>query len=118
MFTKIWKGLNELKDLDLLESVNTIMDLAQPEGCSPIVEAFEQNETQVRPIKPDTIAKSLAIGNPASGPYSLQTLYRTSGVAVASLEEKITQGISKVRAQPERRPVLLRGAGAISCTTE
>lgn len=94
LHTKIWKGLSEMSDVGLIDTPKTKMHLVQPEGCSPIVEAFEQNETQVRPIKPDTIAKSLAIGNPASGAYSLQTLYETSGSAVASLEEKIAQGIS------------------------
>ena len=87
LHTKIWKGLSEMSDVGLIDTPKTKMHLVQPEGCSPIVEAFEQNDTQVRPIKPDTIAKSLAIGNPASGAYSLQTLYETSGSAVVSLEE-------------------------------
>ena len=94
LHTKIWKGLSEMSYVGLIDAPKTKMHLVQPEGCSPIVAAFEQNETQVRPIKPDTIVKSLAIGNPASGGYSLQTLYETSGIAVAALEEKIVQGIS------------------------
>ena len=91
LFTKIWKGLNELKDLDLLESVNTIMDLAQPEGCSPIVEAFDQDTYHVKPVKPDTIAKSLAIGNPADGFYALKTIAETKGNAVRVPEPEVAE---------------------------
>ena len=93
LHTKIWKGLIEMKDVGLIEKVNTRMHLAQPEGCSPIVKAFINEESQVIPVKPDTIAKSLAIGNPASGPYALQTLKESSGSAVAAPEEEISECI-------------------------
>ena len=82
-----------MKDVGLIEKVNTRMHLAQPEGCSPIVKAFINEESQVIPVKPDTIAKSLAIGNPASGPYALQTLKESSGSAVAAPEEEISECI-------------------------
>ena len=93
LHTKVYKGLQELRDIGVIDGVHTRMHLAQPEGCSPIVEAFQQGSFQVRPIKPDTIAKSLAIGNPAAGTYSLQTLAETGGAAVAALEEKVVEGI-------------------------
>ena len=67
LVTKIWKGLQEFEDLGLIDKVKTRVHLAQAEGCSPIVEAFEVGTTQVRPVRPNTIVKSLAIGNPASG---------------------------------------------------
>ena len=100
LHTKIWKGLTELRDVGLIDNVNTRMHIAQAEGCSPIVEAFELGSTQVRPVRPNTIAKSLAIGNPASGPYALQTLAETAGTAVAALEEEIVTGI-KLLAETE-----------------
>lgn len=93
LHTKIWKGLVEMKDVGLIEKVKTRMHLAQPEGCSPIVKAFINEESQVTPVKPDTIAKSLAIGNPASGPFALQTLKETSGHAVAAPEKEISECI-------------------------
>ena len=100
LHTKIWKGLQEFGDVGLIDRAKTRMHLAQAEGCSPIVEAYELNSTQVRPVKPNTIAKSLAIGNPASGPYALRTLAETEGTAVAALEEEVVKGI-KLLAETE-----------------
>ena len=100
LHTKIWKGLQEFGDVGLIDRAKTRMHLAQAEGCSPIVEAYELNSTQVRPVKPNTIAKSLAIGNPASGPYALRTLAETEGTAVAALEEEVVTGI-KLLAETE-----------------
>ena len=76
------------------------MHLAQAEGCSPIVEAYNMGSNQVRPVKPDTIAKSLAIGNPAAGTYSLNVLRETLGTAVSAYEDTIIDGI-KLLAQTE-----------------
>ena len=93
LMTKIWKGLSEFHDVGIIDSANTKMHLAQPEGCSPIVEAFEMGSEQFRPVIPNTIAKSLAIGNPASGTYALQTLAETGGSAAAALEEEVAEGM-------------------------
>ena len=100
LYTKIWKGLQEMRDVGLIDGVNTRMHLAQAEGCSPIVEAFEMKTPHVRPVKPNTIAKSLAIGNPASGTYALQTLDECGGSAVAAPEEEVAEGI-KLLAETE-----------------
>ena len=94
LLTKIWKGLQELSDVGLIDGVKTQMHLTQAEGCSPIVEAFELGSSQVRPVKPDTIAKSLAIGNPAAGPFALETLTETGGTAVAVPEDEVVDGIT------------------------
>ena len=110
LHTKIWKGLSELSDVGLIGSAKTKMHLAQAEGCSPIVEAFEQNSFQVRPVKPDTIVKSLAIGNPASGPYALQTLADTGGTAVAAPEEEVAEGI---RILAETEGIFTETAGGV-----
>ena len=93
LHTKIWKGLREFADLGLIDSAETRMHLAQAEGCSPIVEAFEHGTMQVRPVRPNTIAKSLAIGNPAAGMYALQVMEESGGTAVAAPEEEVVEGI-------------------------
>lgn len=93
MFTKIWKAFNEMADLGLIDRPRTGMHVAQAEGCSPIVEAYEQGTPHVRPVVPDTIAKSLAIGNPADGFYALQTVAASNGSAVIAQEDEVVEGI-------------------------
>ena len=110
LHTKIWKGFSELADLGIIESAETRMHLAQAEGCSPIVEAFDQGSMQVRPVRPKTIAKSLAIGNPAAGMYALQTLEDTSGTAVAAREDRIVDGI---RLLAESEGIFTETAGGV-----
>ncbi len=110
LHTKIWKGIQEFRDVGLIDSAKTKVHLAQAEGCSPIVEAFELGTTQVRPVKPNTIAKSLAIGNPASGPFSLQTLAATGGTAVAAPEDEIVEGI---RLLAETEGIFTETAGGV-----
>ncbi len=94
LFTKIWKGLNELSDLALIGPVGTRMHLAQAQGCSPIVEAYLQESFHVRPVRPNTIAKSLAIGNPADGFFALKTIEASEGDAYAVPEEEVVEGIT------------------------
>ena len=110
LHTKIWKGLQEFKEIGLIDEAETRMHLAQAEGCSPIVEAFDLGSTQVRPVRPDTIAKSLAIGNPASGPYALQTLAETGGSGVAALEHEVVEGI---RLLAETEGIFTETAGGV-----
>ena len=93
MFTKIWKSFNEMADLGLIDRPKTGMHVAQAEGCSPIVEAYDQGTPHVRPVVPDTIAKSLAIGNPADGFYALQTVAASNGSAVIAPEDEVVEGI-------------------------
>ena len=110
LYTKIWKGLQEMEDVGLIDGVKTKMHIAQAEGCSPIVEAFDLGSTQVRPVKPDTIAKSLAIGNPAAGTYALQTLEECGGRAVAAPEEEVVEGI---RLLAETEGIFTETAGGV-----
>jgi threonine synthase len=110
LHTKIWKGLQEFKDVGLIDRADTKMHLAQAEGCSPIVEAFKLGSKQVRPVRPDTLAKSLAIGNPASGPYALQTLEDTEGTGVAAPEDEIVEGI---RLLAETEGIFTETAGGV-----
>ena len=69
--TKVDKGFSELVQLGLVEESPYKIFGAQAQGCSPVSAAFKDGHDVVRPVKPDTIAKSLAIGNPADGPYVL-----------------------------------------------
>jgi threonine synthase len=100
LYVKIWKGLQELSKLWLIDSVQTKMSGAQARGCSPIVTAYEQGTTNVRPVRPKTIAKSLAIGNPADGYYALKVMEESGGFGVASDDNEIVDGI-KLLAESE-----------------
>jgi threonine synthase len=94
LFTKIGRGFAQWRELGLLDGELPRMNGAQAEGCSPVASAFAAGQDVCRPVKPDTIAKSLAIGNPADGPYALE-LARESGGAVDSVsDEEIRQGIA------------------------
>jgi threonine synthase len=89
-----------MSDVGLIDRPKTRMHMAQAEGCSPIVEAFDMQSTHVRPVKPNTIAKSLAIGNPAAGEFALETLAETRGAAEAVPEESVVEGV-KLLAETE-----------------
>lgn len=79
LMTKIWKAFKEMKEIGLIKELNTRIFAAQASGCSPIVTAIKEGIDIIRPVKPDTIAKSLAIGNPADGFYALQTVGESGG---------------------------------------
>ena len=79
LITKIWKGFKELEAVGLLHEVNTRIYGAQASGCNPIVAAFKEGTDWVKPQHPRTIAKSLAIGNPADGYYALKTIRESGG---------------------------------------
>ena len=93
LFTKIAKGFQEWRALGLLEGELPRMNGAQAEGCSPVASAFAQGQEVCRPVKPNTIAKSLAIGNPADGPYALDLARRSGGSVDAVSDEEIRAGI-------------------------
>jgi threonine synthase len=93
LYTKIASGFAEWLALGLLEGELPKMNGAQAEGCAPVASAFAAGAEVCRPVKPDTIAKSLAIGNPADGPYALE-LARSSGGSVDDVsDEEIRAGI-------------------------
>jgi len=94
LFTKIGRGFAQWRELGLLDGELPRMNGAQAEGCSPVASAFAAGQDVCRPVKPDTIAKSLAIGNPADGPYALE-LARQSGGGIDSVsDEEIREGIA------------------------
>jgi len=93
LFTKIARGFQEWIDVGLLEGELPTFNGAQATGCAPVANAFAEGQDFCRPVKPDTIAKSLAIGNPADGPYALE-LARTSGGTIdAVTDDEIREGI-------------------------
>ncbi len=99
-FTRIWQGLDELSMLGLIALVNTHMYLTQAAGSSPIVNAFQAGSLHVNPVIPDTIAKSIAIGNPADGYYALIIARQSGGGACAVSDEELLAGM-KLLAQTE-----------------
>jgi threonine synthase len=100
LLTKIKKGLQEMQTLGLVDKVRTRINGAQAEGCSPIATAYKEGRDFFRPVKPKTIAKSLAIGNPADGYYALKATAETGGAMDMVSDEEIVEGI-KLLAQTE-----------------
>ncbi|WP_354641864.1 threonine synthase [Kitasatospora camelliae] len=91
--TKIDKGLQELIKLGLVEDRPYRIFGAQAAGCSPVSAAFKAGHDVIRPVKPDTIAKSLAIGNPADGPYVLDIARRTGGAVEDVTDAEVVDAI-------------------------
>ncbi|MGH3239807.1 MAG: threonine synthase [Spirillospora sp.] len=91
--TKIDKAFQELIKLNLVEDKPYRVFGAQATGCAPIADAFKAGHDVVRPVKPDTIAKSLAIGNPADGPYVLDVARRTNGAVEDVTDPEVVEGI-------------------------
>ncbi|MEW6374683.1 MAG: threonine synthase [Thermodesulfobacteriota bacterium] len=100
LITKIWKGFKELETIGLLDGVNTKIHGAQATGCNPIISAFKEGIDWIKPQRPQTIAKSLAIGNPADGYYALKTIRESGGWAEDVSDEEIIEGM-KLLAQTE-----------------
>lgn len=93
LLTKIAKAFRELTELNLIAEHATHISGAQPAGCSPIATAFEGESGNIVPVKPKTVAKSLAIGNPADGYYALRVIRDSGGYAASVSEEEIVEGI-------------------------
>jgi len=93
LLTKIYKGLHEFEQLGLIGSVQTRIHGAQAEGCSPVSSAFKEGRDFIRPIKPKTLAKSLAIGNPADGFYALRVVRQSNGVVEDVTDVEIVEGM-------------------------
>jgi len=94
LITKIWKAIKELKMLGLVEGpVRTHMHAAQAEGCGPIVTMIKNDTDVLKPVRPKTIAKSLAIGNPADGFYAYRTTKDSGGFGAHATDEEIIEGM-------------------------
>ncbi len=100
LMTKIWKSFKELEKLGLVPPVRTRVFAAQAAGCSPITTAIKEGSDIIKPVKPATIAKSLAIGNPADGYYAVNVTRETGGYGADSSDREIVDAI-KLLAETE-----------------
>jgi len=111
LFTKIARGFEEWQEVGLLSDDLPIFNGAQAEGCSPVAQAFAAGQEICRPVKPETIAKSLAIGNPADGPYALELARRSEGTIESVTDDEIRAGI---RLLAETTGVFTETAGGVT----
>ncbi|MBM3118199.1 MAG: threonine synthase [Chloroflexi bacterium] len=111
LFTRIWKGLQELSMLKLIGPVNTHMYVTQAAGSSPIVHAFEAGSLHVHPVIPNTMVTSIAIGNPADGYYALMVARQSGGGAQDVTDEKAIEGM-QLLAQTEG--IFAEAAGGVA----
>lgn len=100
LLVKVWKGIKECHRIGLINSVPTKVHAAQPSGCAPVVNAFKSGASMPKPVKPNTIVKSLAIGNPADGVYALRAIRESGGVAEEVTDEEVVEAI-KLLAETE-----------------
>jgi threonine synthase len=114
LLTKVDKGFRELIDLGLVEASRYRIFGAQAAGCSPVAEAFDAGWEIVRPVRPATIAKSLAIGNPADGLFALDVARRTGGAIAAVSEQEIVDGI---RLLARTEGIFAETAGGVTVAT-
>lgn len=111
LMTKIHRAFRELAAIGAVEEAQYRISGAQAEGCSPVAQAFAANADEVRPVKPNTIAKSLAIGNPADGRYAIQTARGTGGAIDACTEGEVLEGL---RLLAETEGVFTETAGGVT----
>jgi threonine synthase len=114
LFTKIARGFEEWSELGLIDGPTPRMSGAQADGCSPVASAFASGHDVCRPVKPDTIAKSLAIGNPADGPYALDLARRSDGSIDSVSDDEIRAGIKLLA---ETTGVFTETAGGVTTAT-
>lgn len=114
LFTKIGLGFREWRELGLVEGRLPTFHGAQAAGCGPVARAFADGEDVCRPVKPDTIAKSLAIGTPADGPYALDLARDTGGSIESVTDEQIRAGI---RLLARTTGVFTETAGGVTTAT-
>lgn len=93
LLTKVWKSFKEFHEIGVIKKLQTKVFAAQAKGCNPIVAALKSHTDVIRPIKPNTIAKSLAIGNPADGYYAVKVVQETGGCGEEVTDQEIIDGI-------------------------
>jgi threonine synthase len=114
LFTKIARGFDEWREVGLVAGPTPAMHGAQAEGCSPVAQAYEAGWGICKPVKPETIAKSLAIGNPADGPYALELARRSGGSIDAVGDDEVRAGI---RLLAETTGIFTETAGGVTTAT-
>jgi threonine synthase len=94
LLTKIRKGFEELHKVGLLDTEPQVrVSGAQAAGCAPVATAWLEQSDTIKPVKPDTIAKSLAIGNPADGYFALDAIRQTDGGVAAVSDDEVAEGM-------------------------
>ncbi len=111
LFTKIARGFEEWQEVGLVEGELPTFNGAQAEGCSPVAQAYADGRDVCKPVKPSTIAKSLAIGDPADGPYALDLARRTGGAIDSVTDHEIRAAI---RLLAETTGVFTETAGGVT----
>ncbi len=111
LFTKLGRGFQEWLDIGLVEGVQPVFNGAQAQGCSPVATAFADGTDVCKPQKPDTIAKSLAIGDPADGPYAVEHARRTEGSIDSVDDDEIRDAI---RLLAETTGIFTETAGGVT----
>jgi len=114
LFTKIGRGFAEWLELGLLNGDLPTFNGAQAQGCSPVAQAYADGRDVCKPVRPDTIAKSLAIGNPADGPYALDLARSTGGGVDAVTDDEIRAG---VRLLAQTTGIFTETAGGVTIAT-
>ena len=114
LFTKLGRGLTEWIELGLVQGELPTFNGAQPAGCSPVATAFAEGRDFCVPQRPDTIAKSLAIGDPADGPYALDLARNTGGAIDSVTDDEIRDGI---RLLAQTTGIFTETAGGVTVAT-
>jgi threonine synthase len=114
LITKIARGFEEWLEVGLVEGELPKFNGAQAAGCSPVAQAWEAGRDFCAPVKPSTIAKSLAIGNPADGPYALDLARRTDGAVDSVTDDEVRAGI---RLLAETTGIFTETAGGVTTAT-
>jgi threonine synthase len=114
LMTKVDKAFGELVSLGLVDASDCAIFGAQATGCSPVSKAFHEGHDVVTPVRPDTIAKSLAIGNPADGPYAIDAARRTGGAIADVSDAEIVEGIQLLAAT---EGIFAETAGGVTIAT-
>jgi threonine synthase len=115
LLTKIRKGFSELHHVGLLDAEPTVrISGAQAAGCSPVATAWIEESDTIRPVKPSTIAKSLAIGNPADGYFALDAVRQSGGGLAAVSDDEVVEGI---RLLARTEGIFAETAGGVTIAT-
>ncbi len=114
LLTKIWKAFKEFRELGLIDKLETRMFAAQAAGCGPISTAIKAGTDIIKPVKPQTIAKSLAIGNPADGYYAVKVVNESGGFGDNVTDGEIIEGM-KLLAKTEG--IFSETAGGVTIAT-
>ena len=114
LLTKVLKGFKEFQMMGLIKELHTKVNGAQAYGCSPVAAAFKAGQEFIKPVKPNTIAKSIAIGNPADGYYSLKSVKESGGVFETVTDEEIVEGMKLLGAT---EGIFAETAGGVTVAT-